>query len=310
LLVLLSPQLKVLKGNSDFLAQFTAGQLLLQGQGSHLYDLEAQKHTQSKVLASLNSDVRFDGGLLLFSHPPFVALSYVPFASLPFATAYMAWSVFSGICFAAGIAKLISHYRLHEQPDFELLILGCVIYLPIAVTFWQGQNTGVAFLFLVMAFRNFKQASEFRAGVWLSLALVKFQILPVAVLVLLLKRRWRALLAFVAGSLVLLLISLGVVGLKGFWSYLKLLSEMPGWVGRYGVDPLRAHCIRGQMFLFFHNTMPGIIPGMTILLSAVLVMVLVRCWTGKWKPESELFRPEICFACHRGFVGGAPHQFS
>ena len=147
LLAVVSPHLRVLKGNSDFLAQYTAGQLLLQGQGEHLYDVKAQNQVQSKVLASLNSDVQFAEGLLLFTHPPFVALSYVPVARLPFVTGFLVWNGISFICFVAGIAQMVRYYRLHEQPDFEVLILLCLFYLPLSATLLQGQNTAVAFLF-------------------------------------------------------------------------------------------------------------------------------------------------------------------
>ena len=306
LLAVVSPQLRVLKGNSDFLAQYTAGQLLLQGQGEHLYDIKAQKQVQAKVLASLNSDVQFAEGLLLFTHPPFVALSYAPVARLPFVTGFLIWNVISLICFVAGIAQLVRYYRLHEQPDFEVLTFLCLLYLPVSATLLQGQNTAMAFLFLVLSFLNFKRGSELTAGLWLSLVLVKFQLLPVMLLILLLKRRWQALLGFCAGGLVLALISLGIVGWEGLWRYLKLLSEMPEWVNRYGLNPLGAHSIRGQMFLLFHNTLPRIIPSMTILLNVVLVIALFRCWKGEWNTQNEFFDVKFALLIILGLLV-APH---
>jgi hypothetical protein len=64
---------------------------------------------------------------------------------------------------------------------------------------------------------------------------------------------------------------------------------MPTWVNRYGLNPLGAHSIRGQMFLLFHDTLPGLIPSMTILLNVVVVIVLFRCWKGEWNTQSESF---------------------
>jgi len=287
--VVLSPAIKVLKGNSDFLAEYTAGLLLLQGLGSQVYDLEVQKQVQEQVLASLNSDVRFADGLLLFSHPPFVAVSYVPFASLPYVAAYVAWSALSGFCFTVGLAQLIRHYGLRRQRDFELIVLACLLCLPLAVTLWQGQTTGIAFLFLAIAFLNLKKGFDFRAGLYLSLALVKFQLLPATLLILFLKRRWQALLGFSAGGLALLFLSWSVVSLEGLSDYLKLLYELPAWVGRYGVNPIGAHCIRGQMFLLLYDRLPGMVSMLTFLADAALICVLLRCWKGDWRPESELF---------------------
>jgi len=306
LLGVVSPQLRVLKGNSDFLAQYTAGWLLLHGEGEHLYDVGAQKQVQAKVLASLNSDVQFAAGLLLFTHPPFVALSYAPVARLPFVTGFLVWNVISLICFVAGIAQLVRYYRLHEQSDFEVLTFLILFYLPFSATLLQGQNTAVAFLFLVLSFLSFKRGSELKAGIWLSLVLVKFQLLPVMLLVLLFKRRWQALLGFCVGGFVLTLISLGVVGWEGLLRYLKLLSEMPQWVNRFGLNPLGADCIRGQMFLLFHNTLPGAIPGMTILLDVMLVIVLFRCWKGQWNAQSEFFDLKFALLIIVGLLV-APH---
>jgi len=305
-LTLLSPQLRVLRGNSDFLAQYTAGRLLLNHQGSSLYQFDLQEQVQRDVLASLDSDVQFHGGLLPFIHPPFVAWLYLPTAWLPYAAALLLWNVFSFACFATGIVKLVRYYRLCEQPDLERLIALCLVFVPVVATLLQGQNTFVAFLFLVLAFLELKQGFEFRSGIWLSLVLVKFQLLPVPLLMLLLKRRWKALFGFLAGSSVLLLVSLYVVRLEGCWSYLKLLGEMPGWVDRYGINPLKAHCIRGQMFLLFYNRLPGVIPGLTGLLSISVVMLVLRCWKGKWNPGSPLFDLKFALLVIAGLLV-APH---
>jgi len=288
-MTLLSPELRVLKGNSDFLAQYTAGRLLLNGQGTHLYDLEAQKQAQERVLASLHSNVEFAEGLLLFSHPPFAALSYSLFSWLPYVAAFLTWNVFSVACFVTGIAKLVRYYRLHEQPHFELVLPLCLVFLPVSATLLQGQNTSLAFLLAVLAFLDFKQRHGFRAGIWLAAGLVKFQMLPVPLFILLCKRRWQALAGFLSGSSVLVLISFCVVGLEGLQSYLNLLAEMPGWVDRFGVDPLKAQCIRGQVFLLLYNRVPALIPAATIALDGILLILLLRSWKGKWDTQHPSF---------------------
>jgi Glycosyltransferase family 87 len=288
-LALLTPQLRVRQGNSDFLAQYTAGQMLLNSQGRDLYNLELQKQTQGRILATLDSDVAFKGGLLPFIHPPFVALAYFPLADLSYLAALLTWTVGSLICFTIGVWNLARYYELNEEPDFELVMVLCAVFLPVVATVLQGQITSVAFVCLVLTFLEFKRGREFRAGIWLSLVLVKFQVLPVPLFVLLVKRRWRALLGFLAGGSPLVLISLLVVGTQGCWTYLKLLSEMPTWVDLYGLSPAIAQCIRGQMFQLFHGWWPGLVVPLTILFDVVLVIILLRFWRDEWNPNGHLF---------------------
>jgi len=288
LLALLSPQLRILKGNHDFLDKYTAGQLLLGGQ-SRLYDFEVQKQAQHRNLASLNSDVEFPGGVLLFSHPPFVALFYASVAWLPYVPAFLIWNLVSAVCFVTAIAMLVRHYRIESSTGLERLGLAAMMYLPVSATLLQGHNTSIAFLCLVLAFLSFKRSDEFRGGLWLSLVLIKFQLLPLFLLTLLVKRRAIALLGFLVGSLCLGVVSLLVVGPMGLLGYVKLLGKVSRWVGVYGVNPIGANCLRGQIYLLFYNTMPNLILFATFLASTVFVGITLLSWRGPWQPESNRF---------------------
>jgi hypothetical protein len=289
MMALFSPQLRVLKGNSDFLAEYTAAQLLFSGQSQRLYDIEVQRQAQQRILLLLNSDVEFAGGLLLFSHPPFTALLYAAVAWLPYAQALLVWNVASTLCFVTGVAKLVRYYRIQSSTDLERLGLAGLMYLPVSATLLQGQNTSIAFLCLVLAFLSFKRSNEFCAGLWLSLVLMKFQILPVLLLALLVKRRGRALLGFFVGGACLGLVSILVVGPTGVLGYLQLLGKMSRWVGVYGINPIGANCLRGQMYLLFYNAMPDVALVTTLLFNAVFVAIALFCWRGAWKLESHCF---------------------
>src|SRR5262245_23566277 len=295
LAALLSPQLRVLKGNSDFLAQYGAGQLLLNGQGRQLYDIEVQRQAQRRILASLNSDVEFAGGLLLYAHPPFVSLLYVAISWLSYTEAFLIWSLASAACFVAGLTKLAHHYRIESSTDLERMGLAGLMYLPVSATLLQGQNTSIAFLCLVLAFLSFKRSNEIRAGLWLSLVLMKFQILPLIIMVLLFKRRWIALLGFSVGASCLGVTSLLLVGQAGILGYMDLLGQMSRWVGVYGVNPIGANCLRGQMYLLFYNSSPELALATTLLFSSIFVGIALFCWRGLWKPESDCFDLKFAF---------------
>jgi hypothetical protein len=289
LMALFSPQLNILRGNCDFLAKYTAARILGSGQGEKLYHLETQKEVQRQVLVSLNSSVKFAGGLLLFSHPPFVVVLYVAVAWLSFVPAFIAWNVISGGCLVIGIACLLRHYRIQSPTDLELVVLSCLFFMPVPATLLQGQSTAVAFLCLVLAFLNLKHGRDFRGGLWLSLVLMKFQILPLLVLVFVVKRRGLALFGFAAGGVCLAVVSLLVVGPKGLLEYVTLLWQMSGWVDFYGVNPIGANCLRGQMYLLFYPTLPAVALSLTLLLNMIFVLLALVGWKGPWKPESSDF---------------------
>lgn len=288
-MALLSPQLNILRGNCDFLAKYTAARMLVSGRGENLYHFETQTEVQSQILLSLNSDVKFAGGLLLFSHPPFVSVMYLAVAWLSYVQAFLAWNVLSGACLVTGIARLVRHYQIQSPADLEALVLSCLFFMPVPATLLQGQSTSVAFLCLVLAFLNLKRGREFRGGLWLSLVLMKFQLLPLLLLILAVKRRAMALLGFTAGGLCLAAVSLLVVGPQGLLGYLTLLGQMSGWVDLYGVNPIGANCLRGQMYLLFYPAMPSLALVLTLLFNMIFVTLALVCWKGHWKPESSDF---------------------
>lgn len=212
-----------------------------------------------------------------------------PVVWLPYPIALLASSVLGLGFFAAGIGCLVQFFRLQSEPDFERLVLFCLGFLPLLATLLQGQLTSVVFLFLTLAFIDLKRARDFRAGIWLALSLAKFKTIPVFLFILLLKKRWKAFLGFLVVGWSLALISLLVVGLQGCWTYFKLLSERPTWVDLYGLNPVDAQCIRGQMFQLFHLGWPSLVVPLTILFDAILVILLLRFWRGEWNPNSHLF---------------------
>jgi hypothetical protein len=84
-------------------------------------------------------------------------------------------------------------------------------------------------------------------------------------------------------------VSLLVVGPTGLLGYLKLLERVSDWVGLYGVNPIGANCLRGQMYLLFYKVMPDIVFITTLLSSTAFVTIALFSWRGAWQPESDSF---------------------
>jgi len=276
-------------GRSDFIIYYTAAQMAKSHALGRLYDLNLQIEFQNRILNDLQSPVRFTDDLLPYNHPPFEILWFIPLAGLPYLSAFSIWVLWSVLCFAFGILLLIHSAEGLHNANLNWLYLLSFLYLPLVGTLLQGQDSAMLFLFWVLAYRSLKRSREVWAGFWLSLLLQKFQILLPIVLVLLGKKRWRAMGGFLGGSLVLLLISWALVGASGLESYIRLLKEMSGWVGHKGIYPSQMHNLRGQIYSLWYEGHPLFANILTIGASLALLAVLLRCWNGKWDPG----RPEF-----------------
>ena len=277
----------ITEGRSDFISYYTAAQLIKE-RPSDLYDLKLQAEFQDSILGGLGSSIRFRDGLLAYNHPPFEIVWFVPLASLPYLGAFSLWALISSSCFAAGILLLARDMNA-DKASLNSIYLLSLLFLPVLATLFQGQDSGILFLCWVLTYFNLKQSKDGWAGLWLSLVLQKFQLLVPLLLLLLLKRRWKALAGFMGGSAVLLLVSWALVGLSGIESYARLLVEMSGWVERRGIYPSQMHNLRGQFYALLYPDRVVLANFVTVIASLLLLALLAKAWGGRW----EVGRPEF-----------------
>jgi glycosyl transferase family 87 len=277
------------EGRSDFISYYTAGQLIKE-RPHDLYDLKLQAEFQDRILGSLGSTIRFRDGLLAYNHPPFEIVWFVPLASLPYLGAFTLWALMSSACFVAG-TLLLAWDMNADKVALNWIYLLSLSFLPVLATLFQGQDSGILFLCWVLTYRNLKDHRDGRAGLSLSLVLQKFQLLVPLLLLLLLKRRWKALAGFMGGSAVLLLVSWALVGLSGLESYARLLVEMSGWVERRGIYPSQMHNFRGQFYALLYPDHVVLANFLTIIASLLLLALVAKAWGRSWevdRPEFEL----------------------
>ena len=279
----------VKEGRSDFISYYTAAQLIKERPGS-LYDLKLQAQYQDRILGNLGSSIRFTDGLLAYNHPPFEIVWFVPLASLSYLGAFSLWALISSACFAVGIMLLTWEINA-DKASLNWLYALSFLFLPLLATLFQGQDSGILFLFWVVTYRTLRQRKDGWAGFWLSLVLQKFQLLVPSLLLLLFKRRWKVLAGFMGGSAVLLLVSWVLVGLSGLESYARLLVEMSGWVERRGIYPSQMHNFRGQFYALLYPEHIVLANFLTAAASFLLLALLAKAWGGSWEvdhPEFDL----------------------
>ena len=126
-------------------------------------------------------------------------------------------------------------------------------------------------------------------GLALSIVLIKFQILPMLLLVALIKRRWCILTGFATGLLLLFSISLPFLGISGWTAYFKLLRAMPSFLNQYGFAASHGYCIRGQLYALLIEHHPQTAMFLTVILMLAMTAWLLWSWKGPWLVTSASF---------------------
>lgn len=219
----------VLEGYGDFASFYTAGNIVRAGQSARLYDPKLQWQVQQQFAANVKIRV----GPLPYIRPPFEALLFVPFSLFSYRTACVMW-------FALKVALLVLvSYLAPFPPGFARSAasiawraLLCFSFFPVGFDLLQGQDSVLVLVIVVAAFRLLSRRQDLASGMILGLGLFKFHIILPLFLIILLQKRVRFALGFVATGLTLFLISLGMVhwtGVLAYPKYLWLLNRVPAF---------------------------------------------------------------------------------
>ncbi len=235
----LGPRLR--EGYSDFTIFYTAGKMVRQGMGSHLYDSAPQFRQQQEFAPR----VYIRQGPLPYNHPPFEALLFVPLTFLSYFSAYLVWSGINLLVLVVVIVLIRPRLPELRKLPLYLWIVGLLAYFPIFLGLVQGQDAILLLLFYTLAFVALKKERDVLAGCWLALGLFKpHLVLPLA-LVLVLDGRRKMLSGFVSVAAVLTLLSASVVGWKGLLRYPQQVWQLEQSRARAAIAPSMMPNLRG-----------------------------------------------------------------
>jgi hypothetical protein len=287
--VLLEPQGRL---GSDFMSFYTGARLLLDGTGASLYDLERQ----SAVQQALTAPHVFEGGVLPYVNPPILALLLTPLAPLPYDVAFYLWTGCNLLFLTLAVRRLLATFGKPAPTQRITLWLMALTFPPAFVALRLGQNSVLLLFLLAVYLAEMWRGRELRAGLVLSLALFKPQLLAVWLVILLVKRRWRALLGFGAGAAALTGIQLAVVGGSGALAYLDLLAKAAGWEEEHGYAAALTHSWGGFWRLLF----PGeraLADFLALAAGVATVALVLWVWRGKWWTVTTTFLTGTAVAC-------------
>ena len=198
---------------TDFSLTYVGAQIVHQGFGSRLYDLDLQRQTRDSLFQHPNP--------LFFEHPPFEALLLSPLAALPFRTAYMLWG-FANATIWLLLIFFMRPYLPAPREDLGYTALW-LLFAPLGVALFQGQSSLLLLALYAGVFVLMRQDKELAAGATLGLGLFKFQFVLPFVLISLLRKQWRFLGGFCIAAAVLGILSMLTTGWHGMVSYVRFL---------------------------------------------------------------------------------------
>jgi hypothetical protein len=285
---------------ADFLTFYTGGRFFLEQRLDVLYDFDAQLAFQQQLLAP-----RMPTEWAAFVYPPPIALLAAPFALSAYLPGLLAW-------WGAGLAALAASIRLFQpllRPaaarSTARLLLYSFLFYPTLAWFLYGQGTAFALLILTGAFLCLRRGHDLAAGLVLGLLLYKPQLAIGLVIMLLVQRRWKALVggALSAGSGLLTILVIWPTTLVHFVAvspYLVELERPVSW-GNHSLAFL-------SILLLDNIWRPGAeVLGALFTLAAVLGLAGLW-WRAPWRPGERAWDLRLASTLVLGLLI-SPHMY-
>lgn len=204
---------------ADFGAFYIAGNIFNTQSPDRIYDAELHHRLYQEHFPDAPADSQ-----LPYVNAPFFVLPFTVLARLPYSWAYLSWVVLSLALYLAGFALIWKGLDGISRDARLVALLLALSFMPFLVECLAGgQTSAVGFFCLALAISSERRGGYVLSGLALSLCAYKPTLLVLVVPMLLITRRYKTLLWFVAGCGLLALVSLLVVGRQGCLGYINTL---------------------------------------------------------------------------------------
>ncbi len=217
---------------SDFITLYGAG-LLYRWSPERLYDFRAQAQIQAALIAPTPYP-----GLNPFISPPYVAMAYGLLTSLPLSLAYVLWNILTlgWILHAAwGLRRFLPEAIQVAGLSFPQMVILILSFFPFLAGWRVGQNHGLTLWVITGILLAQRAGRPGLAGLLAGLLLYKPQFVLGFLILWVVWREFRALMAFGAVATLWLGLSLWTGGAALYTEYLArapLLLSLP-WVSGF-----------------------------------------------------------------------------
>ncbi|WP_185747429.1 glycosyltransferase family 87 protein [Humibacillus xanthopallidus] len=201
----------------DFAARWSAGRLVVTGQGSALYDLARQAEVQRNGTGT--------DQFSWFVSPPFVAVLFAPLSLLPYWLACLVWLAISTSALWLSVRLLRPWAPAVLADNWRTTTLVIWTSYPVLQVLFVGQDTTLVLLAVAAGVHLLSRDRAYQAGACLGLGLVKPHLIFLVPVLLVLRRQPRALAGFIAVAVVFTVVSLVMMGPGGISRWLAVVSS-------------------------------------------------------------------------------------
>ncbi len=204
---------------ADFGAFYVAGKIFNSRSPDQIYDASLHHQLYQEQFRDVPSESQ-----LPYVNAPFFILPFTILARLPYSWAYFLWIIVSLSLYVAGFAVLWRTLDGIPRDAWFISLLLALSFMPFLVECVAGgQTSAVGFFCLALAISSERRGYHILSGLAISLCAYKPTLILLVVPMLMITRRYKALLGFIAGCGFLALVSLVMVGRQGCLGYINTL---------------------------------------------------------------------------------------
>jgi hypothetical protein len=209
------------RGQHDFMPFYLGGKLAASGQIARIYDKPAYQPLIAQLRNEGERMSRFDAHY--FIRPAFEAFFYIPFTWFSYSQA-STLALVGNLGLLATLVWKLPIWLAVPSALRPAVRLGLTIFYPFLWSIVLGQDTLLLTLLVGYALSPDVVGSDAGAGVAIGLCAWKPNLTGLLPFALLAARRWRMAMYSVATSSILLALSFGLVGVKGFSQLIQLVQ--------------------------------------------------------------------------------------
>lgn len=280
----------------DFIAFYSSGSLVRDGQIARLYDPQTMRALQLGIFGNHTDTL----GYMPFINSPYLAFLFLPLSYLSLVGAQSVWFVVNFVVF------LVSCIYLTKSIGNVAARAGVIILLHSLMSFWHGFHQGqitillLAALFIGVNYLN--KGRPFLSGLWLSSLCVKPQYGIVVLLLAIALKSWRFVRGYLVGLTSAVLLALPFTGWRVYVDYARYLASVgfshfngAGAVGeRIWEGDLRlGYGINSAFIKFFGQSNVAIVNLFTVVFSVILLAFIVAAFL-RWRKDGKHGRLLLC----------------
>lgn len=269
---------------TDFRGYYASAQIALQHGFSSVYDQELQNAYQAALpLRCLDSSLIQPRLKVSMPYLPVFVILFLPFSLFGFTNSYLIFSALNLVILAVYLLRFSKAFRITPS-FFELFAWSAC--LPAISNLGLGQSN----VFLMICLGEFSLAflneKPRRSGLWLAGMLIKPLSLIMLLPGLILQKRWRVLIGFLAGGLMIMLSSLLLAGTDGVHASLELARRFGGPLIQTGPAMMNWRALALNLETFFPEWVSW---GIAVLGMLIMSLGTLKLWCQKSQQNETAF---------------------